>query len=219
MLSNNLVLVLLQIMLITDDVNDLPVIQAELINKDSYTYSESLIIYQEEEKWGWHSGKIGKGSAFSELSSTKSNDYDIENIYDLDLKTAWIKGEDGYGLNSFFQFEIELGTQYREVYFNGIVEIFNGYCKNKKTWEENARVNRLLLFINIEPVCLINLHDSWHYQSFDINQFLKSNMNPEGKYKLKPGDVLKFKILDVFPGSKYKDVAISEFVTPSYAGG
>jgi hypothetical protein len=197
----------------------LPEIQAELVDKSSYTYSESLKIYQEEEKWGWHSGKIGKGYASSELKAVKSISYGVDNIYDLDLNTAWIEGEEGYGLNSFFQFEIEYGTVYREVYFNGVVEIFNGYCKNEMTWRDNSRVKRLLLSINENSICTIRLHDSWHFQSFEINQFLRSNINPNGKYTLEPGDILKFEILEIYPGSKYMDVAISEFVTPSYGGG
>jgi hypothetical protein len=99
------------------------------------------------------------------------------------------------------------------------VEVFNGYCKSESIWKANSRVKRLKMYYNDIPVCIVELADTWQHQSFDIGKFFLSNQYPEAPFQLSNGSSLKFEIMDIYEGDKYKDVAISEFVTPSYGGG
>ena len=71
------------------------------------------------------------------------------------------------------------------------------------------------MYLNQTPICIIELQDTWQYQIVDIGRFFKnleSNQYPDAKYELNNRDQLKFEIMDIYPGTKYKDVALSEFV-------
>ena len=86
---------------------------------------------QNGEKWGWHSGKIGTANTSSALESSSSNNYSIENIYDLDLATAWVEGEDDYGIGETIVFTLQFNEPFNGKNFNGYIEVFNGYCKTE----------------------------------------------------------------------------------------
>ncbi len=124
--------------------------------------------------------------------------------------------------------------------FNGKCEMQNGYAKSEKSWKENSRVKKLKIYHNNSPLCIIQLVDSRKIQTFDMSKFfdlsemeLISNdadgneisilikgsaaenyntnkWNEGAAIKLKKGDILKFEILDVYPGLKWKDTAITE---------
>ena len=65
-------------------------------------------------------------------------------------------------------------------------------------------------------VCLIELVDTWQYQRLDLRKFFKEpNFYPNGEIEAKDGDKLKFEIIDVYKGTKYKDTGLSEFVFES----
>ena len=75
------------------------------------------------------------------------------------------------------------------------------------------------MYYNDIPVCIVELADSWQYQSFTINKFFLSQSYPDSPFNLKEGGRVKFKIIDAYAGDNYKDIAISEFITPNYGGG
>jgi hypothetical protein len=193
--------------------------ELQIISAIESKEAEKLTDYINGELWGYHSGPIGNPSTSSTLKSQGTNSYQIKNVYDLDLTTAWVEGVEGTGIGESFEFKI----QYREneqfgspYHFYGIIEIFNGYCKSEKLWTENSRVKKLKVFLNAQPICLIELIDTWQYQSVDIRQFFKEpNWFPNAPYEIKNNDVLKFEILEIYQGTKYLDTAISEFVADS----
>lgn len=181
-----------------------------------YSYVERLEDLINEERWGFHSGPIGIPEATSTLESQGRNEYKIENIHDLDLTTAWIEGSSDSGVGESFTIEFNWEKDHEgfgKVYnFYGVIEVFNGYCKSEKLWNENSRVRTLKMYYNDKPVCLIELVDTWQYQRLDLRKFFNE---ATGETQIKDGDKLKFEIIDVYEGVKFKDTGLSEFVFES----
>ena len=180
-------------------------------------FAKNLEEAQNGELWGYHSGRIGKPSASSTLANQGSFSYDVQNIDDLDLKTAWIQGKNDFGIGESFSFRMDYSAShsgYAKVYnFAGMIEAFNGYCKTEKGWKENSRIKTLKLTLNNTPICLIELVDTWKYQKIDLRKFFKEPIHfPNAPFEISDGDVLTFEIMDVYKGTKYKDTALSEFV-------
>ncbi|WP_017733054.1 NADase-type glycan-binding domain-containing protein [Nafulsella turpanensis] len=197
----------------------LAIITSTVAKKGENSFAHSLEEIHKGDRWGWHSGKIGKATATSTLGSSKVAGYGVKNLHDLDLATAWIEGASGYGARQSFSFVLSAEEPFNYKNFNGVIEIFNGYCKSESIWKANSRVKKLKMYYEDIPVCLVELADTWQYQSFDIGHFFKSYRYPDAPFQLSNGSSLKFEIIEVYPGEKYKDVAVSEFVTPSYGGG
>ena len=88
------------------------------------------------------------------------------------------------------------------------VKILNGYVKSESTWRNNGRVKRLLMYYNHKPYAVLNLEDSRSLQIFDVGVL--------GFYEsfIETGEpetwTLSFEILEVYPGEKYQDTAISD---------
>ncbi|PWJ37904.1 NADase-type glycan-binding domain-containing protein [Sediminitomix flava] len=200
--------------------NKLELIKSRVANENDFVYSNTINEIIEGEKWGFHSGKIGIPYASSSLANQGSNNYTINNIFDLDLRTAWIEGDSNDGIGHFISFEFDFSEKYngfgKPYNFYGIIEVFNGYCKSEKHWKENSRVKQLQVSLNEKPICLIELEDTWQYQRVDIRKFFKDNYYfPDAPYVISHGDVIAFRIMEIYEGDKYKDTAISEFVYDS----
>lgn len=133
--------------------------------------------------------------ATSELNPNKGFTYIADNIHDFSLRNAWIEGKKSSGIGESITFEfIENNPPVTTV------EIFNGYMKTEKTWEENGRVKKLKLYVNDKAIAILNLEDVKSLQRFQI-----------GTHQSKKGNLyLKFEILETYKGSKYDDTAISE---------
>ena len=74
------------------------------------------------------SGSLPKNGNFS---------YSVENIHDYNLKTAWIEGQEGYGIGEWIEFQFNTGKS--STIINGIY-LFNGYRKDSVTWQNNSRI-------------------------------------------------------------------------------
>ena len=85
------------------------------------------------------------------------------------------------------------------------VKILNGYVKSAQEWQEYARIKQLKLYHNNKPLATLELEDSRSLQWFDIGL-----LGNEPQAKVRPDWTLKFEILEVYPGKKYEEVAISE---------
>jgi hypothetical protein len=133
--------------------------------------------------------------ATSELNPNKGFTYNADNIHDFSLRNAWIEGKKNSGINESVTFEfIENGPPVTTV------EIFNGYMKTEKTWEENGRVKKLKLYANDKAIAILNLKNIKSLQRFNI-----------GTHQSQKGNLyLKFEIIATYKGSKYDDTAISE---------
>lgn len=77
----------------------------------------------------------------------------------------------------------------------------NGYTKSQKTWEENARVKEVELWLNGEHKCNVTLLDQPEVQII------------QGNFKFYKNDVVEIKPVSVYPGTQYDDICISAIQT------
>ena len=148
---------------------------------------------------GWYCGGFpDRMSATSQLDSNATATYIPENIHDFDLQTAWIEGKEGMGVGEEIHITFKFPSSSRRVTH---VEIYNGYCKSEKAWQENARVKKFGLYANGEFVGRLNLEDIYKGQRFAVGSLGGDNEDVL---------VLTFGILEVYPGTKYPDTAVSE---------
>ncbi len=130
-----------------------------------------------------------RASASSALASQGNANYKAENLFDWDPQTAWIEGKSDYGIGEHFKVDLPYGGNH--------VGIFNGYQKSYETWRNNSRVKKFKVYGDGVPLCYLVLQDLMGSQTFDI---------PEKSEH----DIYTFQIIEVYPGEKWKDVAISE---------
>ena len=132
-------------------------------------------------------------------SSALADRYAAEMAHDFSIVTAWVEGVEGNGEGEYLRYSFP-GTCPRIT----TVLIHNGYVKNWEVWRDNARVKRLLMYYNDEPYAILNLQDTMGLQSFDVGV-----LGYEDKDSA-PAWSIKFEILEVYPGKKYEDTAITE---------
>lgn len=132
-------------------------------------------------------------------SSALADRYAAEKAHDFSIVTAWVEGVEGNGVGEYIKYAFP-GTCPRIT----TVLIHNGYVKNWDVWRDNARVKRLLMYYNDEPYAILNLQDTMGLQSFDVGV-----LGYEDKDSA-PAWSIKFEILEVYPGKKYEDTAITE---------
>jgi len=161
-------------------------------------------------------GEITNIKTSSSLKSTNTNTYNSQNASDLNYKTAWIEGAQEYGIGEFIAFEFPpLNPRITKI------TIANGYIKTKTTWKNNARVKQLKMYVDDELYAILNLKDVYADQIFTVKpigykQRKHTSINKDGKLKdditgnLIPIVKIRFEILSVYEGDKYKDTAITE---------
>jgi len=196
----------------------LPVINSTVVRSPE-EYSTSISAYKKNEFWGIWALPISENyRASSTKTAEGKNVYRVNNLQDYNLNTAWIPGANTKIANACLEyiFQFPANTSYAGAYqFQGICNLFNGYCKSQQIWNANSRVKKMLVYYNDIPLCYVNILDTWHFQSFDISRFFKNrrfDKNLDARFEIKNGDRLKFEIVESYKGIKYNDVAISEFL-------
>jgi len=155
------------------------------------------------------------GLAWKVTASSELRNHEAIKIDDGDARTAWIEGKSDYGVGESvtFHFTKELWESDEshpdvrgrdKVNFNGF-SVLNGYTKSEPLWHANSRVKRLRVYRNTEAVFDISLADSMAVQLVECSTIW-----------LHPNDTIKVEIMEVYPGDKYKDTAITE-LTPEGA--
>lgn len=134
-----------------------------------------------------------KVTASSHLNNMRKFSYLPDYVADINLSTAWIEGAKDYGIGETITIIFNDDT-----FINGLV-MKNGYAKNATTWENNTRIKSFNCYINGEIKYKFNLLDisGFQFVKFAERKFLKN-------------ESLVLEIIDVFPGKKYKDAAITE---------
>ncbi|HPH46302.1 MAG TPA: Hint domain-containing protein, partial [Chryseolinea sp.] len=115
---------------------------------------------------------------------------DAKNLADYNPMTAWIEGKSDYGIGEYF-----------EVTGVNVNTIYNGYQSTANNWKNNSRVKRLKVYKDNKPLCLLDLTDEMGVQLFEL---------PRTADESTISHRFRFKIVDVYKGLKYSDVAISE---------
>ena len=88
--------------------------------------------------------------------------------------------------------------------------VVNGYVKSDKLWHENSRVKKLKMYIDDKPFAILNLQDTKAEQHFKVEPIGNSNREDWEALKKLPEWTMKFEILEVYPGTKYEDTALTE---------
>jgi len=150
-------------------------------------------------------GGLDTNTATSELPPSGLITYSAKNIHDLDLETAWIEGVPGFGIG-------EKVTYHFPPQNPRITEIIvvNGYVKSIEAWENNSRVKTLKMFLNGQPYAVLHLADSRREQHFTFKPLGYGQREDWKALEAKPWWEIAFEIVEVYPGKKYEDTAITE---------
>ena len=76
-----------------------------------------------------------KLEASSNLKSHKKLTYDADNAHDLNYKSAWIEGIEGYGIGEYLLYFFKKESPRIQT-----ISVSNGYVKSEKAWKNNSRV-------------------------------------------------------------------------------
>lgn len=151
----------------------------------------------------WYCGGDPKeAKASSHLSENGAISCAPSNANDFNLHTAWVEGAEGQGIGEY----LDIVFDKQSIPFDEI-HIINGYAKSQKVWEENSRVKELKVYYNDVPVAILKLKDTRDEQLFKVGM-----IGPKRGSKVKNDWIVRFEILDVYPGSKYEDTAITEIL-------
>ncbi len=137
--------------------------------------------------------------ASSSLAAQGSNRYHGELTQDGRAETAWAEGAPGSGRGEWLECHF-YGQAKSAINLSGL-SIASGYQKSQSSFLDNARPKQLELSVNGIPWARLQLADSPKIQNFTLS----------GR-SLRVGDRLRLTILEVYPGRKYDDCCITEFV-------
>ena len=135
------------------------------------------------------------------LQAQGDNTYGPENLGDCNFTTAWVEGEEGYGISESIVITFDMPEQMEDLNFDGI-DFINGYAKSATSWENNGRVKIFKMWQNETFLFYIQLLDT------DWPQ--RVNFAPDHTVYLNPGDIVYLDIMEVYEGRKYEDTAITE---------
>lgn len=117
--------------------------------------------------------------------------YGPANVVDGRLETAWVEGKTGNGEGDWLI--VDFGAPRR---LTGI-EIYNGYHKNASLFQRNNRIRDVEIVLSDATILSRTLNDAPGPQSIMLA-------------KETTADWVQIKIVSVYPGSRYKDTAITE---------
>jgi len=124
-------------------------------------------------------------------SSLKEGDiyYSPENLISCDPDKCWVEGAEGYGIGETITLK----------YFRANFLVFsNGYVSVKKPYlyEDNSRVRKIMITdLKNKKSITVNIMDTPNLQRIKL---------PDNF-----GNEIEIKILDIYPGRKYKDTCIN----------
>lgn len=175
------------------DTSDIKTIEPRIIAK---AFSKDEDLFLENNYFIDFNPKV---KASSSLKNKTKISYDVQNIHDGDLGTAWVEGNKDYGIGEYIDFIFDKRDKPFDIQF---IDIYNGYRKNKKLWEANSRVRKIKLWRNNEPMAILELKDTMDIQRFSLDP----------QITVKAGECinLKLEIIDIYEGKKYKDTSITE---------
>lgn len=137
------------------------------------------------------------GSGF--LPARGSVSYAPANVDDHNLRTAWVEGKKGPGTGEWIEFSFDRSDfSNSEAEVNGLY-LFNGYRKSLTHWKDNGRIASLKMILNGQDFALLRLHDTWKIQSCRF-----------APVKLREIKTIRFEIMEVVPGARFADAALSE---------
>lgn len=196
--------------------NNLKTIKSIQIDSNHFAYNNSIDEYKKSEEWAiWSIPITGIYRSTSNLNTESSLKYAKNCITDYDLNTYW-EGKLLSKIVVVFHNPELFGAGLE---FYGKINLFNGCCESESKWKEYSRVKTMKIYFNTTPICLVELRDTWHFQSFDISNYFQNKYkeNKSAQFEIKRGDAITFEIVEQYYGSKYKELIISEFMAQGAA--
>lgn len=123
-------------------------------------------------------------------SSELSSKYVKNNLLDYDLNSAWAEGSEGSGIEEWLEINVT-----EQMKINEII-LFPGYGKSEDLFYANNRVKKVSVEWNGKSK-IVELEDYFCAQSININDTTNK---------------IKITFLDVYKGSKYNDLCVSEIM-------
>ena len=130
-------------------------------------------------------------------SSTLGPQYAAAKIDDFSLQYAWVEGAVGDGIGESVTYYFKQNSPRLNE-----IKVYNGYVKTAALWRANNRVKKLKLWVNNRPYALLSLRDSPALQTFKVPLL--------GHRADKKDLMLRFEILEIYPGTTYHDTALTE---------
>lgn len=133
----------------------------------------------------------------SVLPPSGANSYGPENlVLGGDGTAAWCEGVEGDGIGQRVSIEIDRGSAF------GRLLIVNGYPKSARTFSRNARVRTMRVTTDTGVDRMVNLSDH-------------GDMQPIALGRVAAHARVELTIVEVYPGSKYRDTCIG-FLSPDF---
>ena len=180
------------------------------LNADERIVFRNICMEEKEDYWeilgtgcSWYCGG-GLDSTFASSELVGGN-YSANNIHDLSFKTAWVEGAAGHGIGE--QITYDFPPENPRI---TTIIIVNGYAKSPKAWIENSRVKKLKMYVDGKAYAILELADSKQEQSFSFSPLGVVDRKDYDKLRTYPRWTITFEIMEVYPGSKYEDTAITE---------
>ena len=175
-------------------------------NRYSYNIRNNCIwdymLYERSRSSSWENFRV---STTSTLAPYKNILYFPNNVHDRDITTAWVEGAQGFGIGE--KIYVSLHDEFPNI--KKIIFV-NGYIKSDKSWRDNSRVSVLLMYVHGKPYARLHLKDVKNEQVFILPSMLFTSKRGRNTASFSKNKVITFEILDVYPGDKYQDTAISE---------
>ncbi len=145
----------------------------------------------------------------SSALSEKGHTYSPQNLFDSDKTTAWCEGSPGEGIGEWLQVDYNSEGSSSEVEYIDL-KILPGYAKSAALYATNSRPAKISVEIidrttkkkiNNIKAQIFNIQDNPELQTFRIPIESTIDLSKMGFF---------IKIEDIYRGSKYKDMCITE---------
>lgn len=130
--------------------------------------------------------------ASSVLKSQGRNSYTPANASDGDSTTAWVEGAPHSGEGEWIEYIYDGPATIQTL------SIVNGYAKSAKAFKDNARVRTFEIHVDDTTVFRGRLADTRDLQQIRLDRPVN-------------GTIWRLLVLDVYPGRRWQDLAVSEF--------
>jgi hypothetical protein len=139
-------------------------------------------------------------STTSKAEPSGGNTFEPKNLLDGNMKTCWMSATEGIYDNIELIVDLEEVDGVNKAQLNYIY-FYTGWRKDLATWKEYSRIKKVTMSVNDLPYAEIQFENSYKLQSIDLDDF-KIDRTRRCR--------IKFRIAEVYPGTKYKQVALSD---------
>lgn len=141
-------------------------------------------------------------TASSTLPPSRTAGFSPENLMD-GTEASWSEGADGNGVGAYFDFDFRYPDNMR------YVAIKNGYGV-EKYWEANARIRTLKVTDMHGSSRILHLEDTPGLRVYGLTTLVENSDGILLRGEPLSGNHFRFKIMDVYDGSRWDDACITE---------